>query len=79
MTSITEARKYVRLIPKSGGNCRKVVGSQKSGAKRRVSNVSPESMTAAPTTSPQARDTTCALMKLNRVDVKVTKVRERRK
>ena len=29
MTSITEARKYVRLIPKSGGNCRKVVGSKK--------------------------------------------------
>ena len=64
-------------------NCRKIVGSQKSGAKRRVSNISPESMTAAPTTSPQARDTTCALMKLNRVDEKVsvvwTKVRERRK
>jgi hypothetical protein len=40
-------------------------------------------MTAAPTASPQARDTTCALMKLNRVDEKVsvvwTKERERRK
>ena len=75
-------RKYVGLITKSDENFRKVVGSQKSGAKRRVSNVSPESMTAAPTTSPQARDTTCALMKLNRVDERVsvvwTKVRERR-
>ena len=79
MTSITEARKYMRLIPKSGGNCRKVVGSKNSDAKRRVSNVRPESMTAAPTMSPQARDTTCALMKLNMVDEKVTKVRERRK
>ena len=83
ITSITEARKYVGLITKSDENCRKVVGSHKSGAKRRVSNVSPESMTAAPTTSPQARDTTCALMKLNRVNEKVsvvwTKVRERRK
>ena len=49
MTSITEARKYVRLIPKSGGNCRKVVGSKNSDAKKRVSNVRPESMTAAPT------------------------------
>jgi len=66
------------LITKSDENCCKVVGSQKSGAKRHLSNVSPESMTAAPTTSPQARDTTCALMKLNSVDEKVvwTKVRE---
>ena len=79
MTSITEARKYVRLIPKSGGNCRKVMGSKNSDAKRRVSNVRPESMTAAPTTSPQARDMTCALIKLNRGNEKVTKVQERRK
>jgi len=56
-----------------------VLAPPASDAKRRVSNVRPESMTAAPTTSPQARDTTCALMKLNMVDEKITKVRERRK
>ena len=55
INSINEARKYVGLITKFDENRRKVVGSQKSGAKRRVSNVSPESMTAALTKSPSQR------------------------
>ena len=41
INSINEARKYVGLITKFDENRRKVVGSQKSNAKRRVSNVRP--------------------------------------